>query len=64
VMINHGSGLVTVYMHLSSISMSVGDKVRVGQKVGGVGSTGYSTGSHLHFEVRINGSAKSPWSYI
>lgn len=64
VMINHGSGIYTVYMHLSSISVSQGESVSQGQKVGGVGSTGYSTGPHLHFGVRKNGSYVDPLSYV
>lgn len=64
IMISHGAGLVTVYMHLSSFAVDSGDKVRVGEKIGNVGNTGFSTGSHLHFEVRLNGVSKSPWAYI
>jgi murein DD-endopeptidase MepM/ murein hydrolase activator NlpD len=64
VIINHGGGLQTVYLHLSSINVDVGDKVATGKRIGNVGNTGYSTGSHLHFEVRVNGVAKSPWNYI
>lgn len=64
IMISHGAGLVTVYMHLSSFAVDNGDKIRVGAKIGNVGNTGFSTGPHLHFEVRVNGSAKSPWAYI
>lgn len=64
VIINHGGGLQTLYLHLSSINVDTGDKVATGKRIGNVGNTGYSTGSHLHFEVRVNGVAKSPWNYI
>lgn len=64
VKISHGNGLETLYLHLSSIEVSVGDKVKVGNKIAKVGNTGFSTGPHLHFEVRVNGASKSPWAYI
>ncbi len=62
--IDHGNGLVTRYLHLSKQSVSKGDKVQTGDRIGSVGNTGYSTGSHLHFEVLKNGSYQNPWNYI
>jgi len=49
---------------MSSFAVSVGQDVSAGQKVGGVGTTGNSTGNHLHFEVRVNGKHVNPWNYI
>ncbi len=64
VMIDHGGGLYTVYMHASSLCVSEGDTVTAGQVIAKVGSTGISTGNHLHFGVSLNGSYVSPWSYL
>lgn len=64
VVINHGSGLVTKYMHHSSLCVSAGQYVEKGQQIGYVGSTGQSTGPHLHFQVELNGVAVSPDSYM
>jgi murein DD-endopeptidase MepM/ murein hydrolase activator NlpD len=64
VYINHGNGLETRYGHLSKINVKKGQKVSTGDKIGAVGSTGLSTGPHLHFEVRKNGKAQNPWDYI
>jgi murein DD-endopeptidase MepM/ murein hydrolase activator NlpD len=64
VTVNHGGGVVTYYAHLSSISVNPGERVGRGQRVGRVGSTGSSTGPHLHFEVRIGGAPQNPMSYL
>ncbi|WP_287928723.1 M23 family metallopeptidase [Brevundimonas sp.] len=58
--VRHPNGLSTVYGHLSRIDVASGDAVTPGQRIGLVGSTGYSTGPHLHFEVRRNGSQVNP----
>lgn len=64
IMIDHGDGLITIYMHASSVSVSSGTMVARGEQIGCVGSTGRSTGPHLHFSVRQNGSYVSPWNYL
>jgi murein DD-endopeptidase MepM/ murein hydrolase activator NlpD len=64
VMLYHGGGFATWYAHLSSINCSVGQFVERQQVIGLVGSTGWSTGPHLHFEVRINGGAQNPLQYL
>jgi murein DD-endopeptidase MepM/ murein hydrolase activator NlpD len=64
VIVDHGGGVTTLYAHMSSISVKVGDTVHAGTELGKVGSTGWSTGPHLHFEVRENGVAKNPLPYV
>lgn len=64
VRIDHGNGIVTVYCHLSSIDVSAGQVIRRGTHIGGVGSTGRSTGSHLHYEVHVDGVPRDPAQYI
>lgn len=64
ILIKHEDGSSTRYAHLSSVLVSVGDTVYGGQTIGRVGSTGISTGNHLHFEVLINGSNVNPYNYI
>lgn len=65
VIIDHGNGLSSLYGHMSAITMkTTGQQVKAGDEVGKVGTTGYSTGNHLHFETRINGKHTSPWPYL
>jgi murein DD-endopeptidase MepM/ murein hydrolase activator NlpD len=60
VVVAHGSGVRTLYAHLSQIDVSLLDRVSTGSPIGTVGSTGRSTGPHLHFEVRVRGAAVDP----
>ena len=64
IMIEHGSGVVTLYGHNESLAVSVGQQVNQGDVVAYCGSTGNSTGPHCHFEVRLNGEPVSPWDYL
>ncbi|NLZ45628.1 MAG: peptidoglycan DD-metalloendopeptidase family protein [Clostridiales bacterium] len=64
VVIDHGNGFITLYAHATSINVSVGQEVKQGQVIGTVGSTGWSTGPHLHFEIRINNVQVDPDKYL
>ena len=64
VMIDHGGGIVTLYAHSSKLLVKTGDVVARGQVIALIGSTGMSTGNHLHFEVRVNGKYQNPLNYI
>ena len=62
--VNHGHGYTTVYAHLSRFAVANGTKVKRGQLIGYVGSTGRSTGPHLHYEVRLDGRAVNPTPFL
>jgi murein DD-endopeptidase MepM/ murein hydrolase activator NlpD len=64
IVINHNNGFKTIYAHLASISVSPGETVKKGQKIGVMGSTGNSTGVHLHFELYKNGALQNPLNYV
>lgn len=64
VVIDHGDGFVTKYMHHSFICVYAGQSVKKGQQIGRVGTTGYSSGNHLHFQVELNGTAVDPSLYV
>ncbi len=62
--IDHGRGILTRYAHLSRIAVAVGDEVEAGQRIGAMGSTGRSTGTHLHYEIRIDGRPVDPRPFL
>jgi len=62
--IGHGRGMATRYGHLSRVLVRAGDKVKKGEIIGHMGSTGRSTGSHLHYEVRVDGRAVDPMPFL
>ena len=64
IVIDHGDGVSTVYAHCSKLNVAKGDTVKKGDKIGEVGTTGNSTGNHLHFEFRLNGKYIDPFTYI
>jgi murein DD-endopeptidase MepM/ murein hydrolase activator NlpD len=64
ILLYHGGGVATFYAHLSGFNVGPGQYVEKGQVIGYVGSTGYSTGNHLHFEVRIDGQPRNPSDYL
>lgn len=64
VIVNHGNGIRSIYMHMSATAASVGQSVSAGDLIGYVGSTGYSTGPHLHFQIEINGTPVNPRNYL
>jgi murein DD-endopeptidase MepM/ murein hydrolase activator NlpD len=64
VVVDHGNGYQTLYAHMSAISVNAGQAVNQGQQLGIMGSTGNSTGPHLHFEIRLNGVLQNPQEYL
>lgn len=64
IIINHGNNIETRYAHCKTISVKKSQKVTVGEKIGEVGSTGRSTGPHVHFEIRLNGTPMNPQTYL
>ena len=64
VIVDHGNGYSTVYAHCSSLAVSYGDVVKKGDTVGYIGSTGYSTGPHLHFEIREGSTKLDPLNFV
>lgn len=64
VRINHGNGLETIYAHASALYVTAGQQVIAGQTLAGIGMTGWASGNHLHFEVRVNRIPVNPWIYL
>ena len=64
IMLKHGNGFETLYGHLSKILVNVGEQIEIGQQIGNIGSTGRSTGPHLHYEVHMNGQQINPQSFL
>jgi murein DD-endopeptidase MepM/ murein hydrolase activator NlpD len=64
ILISHGGGKTTRYGHLSAFAVKAGQRVTKGQYIGAMGSTGRSTGPHLHFEVMLNGQHYNPLNYV
>jgi murein DD-endopeptidase MepM/ murein hydrolase activator NlpD len=64
VIMGHGNGITSLYGHMSEIYVKVGDNLKRGQILGRMGSTGRSTGTHLHFEIRKNGITQNPLSFL
>ena len=64
IIIDHGNGITSLYGHASKLLVKVGDSVSQGDTIMKAGSTGYSTGPHLHFEVRKNGTPQNPKNYV
>ena len=64
VMLDHGNGVETLYGHCSQLLVKAGQQVRAGDAIALVGSTGNSTGPHVHFEVRVNGACQDPLDYL
>lgn len=62
--IDHGRGLMTRYAHLSRINVAIGDRVEMGERIGAMGSTGRSTGTHLHYEIRVDGQPVNPRPFV
>jgi murein DD-endopeptidase MepM/ murein hydrolase activator NlpD len=64
IIVDHGRGISSLYAHQSSLAVGTGTRVTRGQVIGYVGSTGFSTGPHLHFEIRVNGTPVDPMGYL